>query len=185
MSPPSSPHGENQDGARHMRPERLAAFVACFFVALVFVPASNPSRSVVLQAEAEIQRLVTAGPGTLTISPGEFADSAKCKVDVPAVHPGRGGVCPALRSGDTRDARGSARRRTLLRGLERLQVPQELHEVHADPCRRDALRHGALQPRHAEDHPWRRRLRLDHDQAETQHELRLRQPVLSIRSGRP
>jgi hypothetical protein len=86
MIPPGSPRKENHDGARHMRSERLAALAACAFVALVFVSASDPSRSAILQAEAEIQ-LVTAGPGTLTISPGENADSAKCKVDVQQYEP--------------------------------------------------------------------------------------------------
>lgn len=84
---PTEPPAISPLHARFVRSKRLAALAACGVVALVFVSASDPSRSAVLQAEAEIQ-LVTAGPGTLTISPGENAESGTCKVDVQQYEPG-------------------------------------------------------------------------------------------------
>jgi hypothetical protein len=87
MNRRSSPHERNRASVRLLRSKPLAALAACAFVALVVAASSDSSRSAVLQAEAEIQ-LVTAGPGTLTISPGENADSATCKVDVQQYEPG-------------------------------------------------------------------------------------------------
>jgi hypothetical protein len=69
--------------------QRLAVAVAGALVAMGFVAASAPSQSagVSLELEAEIQ-LVTAGPGTLTISPAEEGQEAACKVDAQQYEPG-------------------------------------------------------------------------------------------------
>jgi hypothetical protein len=58
--------------------KRLAATVAGAFVALGYVPASAPSRSV---DEEIVIELATAGPGTVTISPAPDDETASCKTN--------------------------------------------------------------------------------------------------------
>jgi hypothetical protein len=62
--------------------KRLAVSFTGGVVAVGFVAASAPSEGPLSRGvlSAELQ-LVTAGPGTLTVSPAEGADSADCKVD--------------------------------------------------------------------------------------------------------
>jgi hypothetical protein len=65
-------------GAPAKSPKRLTAVAAAILVVLGALAASAPSQRV--EADAEIQ-LMTAGPGTLTISPAADGPKAECKVD--------------------------------------------------------------------------------------------------------
>jgi len=71
--------------------KRLAAPTAGVLVAFGLVVAS-PSQSAPLQAEAEIQ-LVTAGPGTLTISPAQDGETVDCRVNVQQYEEGSEETC--------------------------------------------------------------------------------------------
>jgi hypothetical protein len=85
---------ENPVGARFKGGKRLAAAVIGALVAVGFVAASAPSQRPEASSEldAELQ-LVTAGPGTLTVSPAEDADSADCQVDAQQYEPGSETSC--------------------------------------------------------------------------------------------
>ena len=68
--------------ARAKWSKRLAVSVTGTVVAVGLVAAAAPSKGPLAKGvlNAELQ-LVTAGPGTLTVSPAENADSAECKTD--------------------------------------------------------------------------------------------------------
>jgi hypothetical protein len=68
--------------ARAKWSKRLAVSVTGAVVAVGLVAASAPSKGPLSRGvlNAELQ-LVTAGPGTLTVSPAENAESAECKTD--------------------------------------------------------------------------------------------------------
>jgi List-Bact-rpt repeat protein len=68
--------------ARATWSKRLAVSVTGAVVAVGFVAASAPSKGPSYRGvlDAELQ-LVTAGPGTLTVTPAENADSADCKTN--------------------------------------------------------------------------------------------------------
>jgi hypothetical protein len=81
-------------GAPAIWSKRLAVTLAGVLVAVGFVAASAPwqSAEASLDLDAEIQ-LVTAGPGTLTISPAEDGPEADCKVDAQVYELGPESTC--------------------------------------------------------------------------------------------
>ena len=81
-------------GVRAKGGSRLATAVIGALVVVGFVAASAPSQGHASSPEldAELQ-LVTDGPGTLTVSPAEGADSADCRVDAQQYEPGSETSC--------------------------------------------------------------------------------------------
>ena len=80
-------------GVRAKGGTRLATAVIGALVGVGLVAASAPSQGASSrELNAELQ-LVTDGPGTLTVSPAEDADSADCKVDAQQYEPGSESDC--------------------------------------------------------------------------------------------